>query len=78
MEMEFAQLAAVVAGADGDDAFAGGGPNGRGHGGGHGRFGDAVDHDFVGAVRLRRVAGTPTRPRNVGQNASEVDAFSPL
>src|SRR5689334_21728722 len=50
MEMKFAQLAAVVAGSDGDDSLARGSADGKGHGRGDSLFADAVDHDFVGGV----------------------------
>ena len=49
----FAELAAVVAGVDGQHAFAGGRFDGGPHGGGDGRLVDAVDDDFVGAVGAR-------------------------
>ncbi len=75
MEMVFAQLTAVVAGADGQHALACGGADCDRHGSCHGVLADAIDHDLQ-AQLTPSCSRLGTRPRNVGQKASEVDAFS--
>jgi len=52
-EMKLAQLSAVVAGADRDDARPGSRPQRGGHRGADGRLVDAVDHHFQRVIRFR-------------------------